>query len=346
MVPREVPIVRKLIVLSAIALFLIVLPLPVEAGEIKWGDVGTTDIVLFYPGAASWEFLTSDDHRLGGRDIKKLRKDCRHCHLSDAGELDLKADEIASGTIKMKRSHSAFEPEPVPGKKGTMAADVKAAYDKDYLYIMVGWAAKGTGWRQTKGPGSVPDRVSVQLNSVDKHFGKYGCFITCHNDLNTMPGSPSKKEVAANPYYGKLGRDDVRLYAFYTRGQWSENKGQAELNALLKERGRIDLRSVALEGGRAEAFDGWVFDDRGWEKGKDAGEATGSWKDGRYSVVFKVRLGSTDPFDVKLSEGEVLNAGFAIHADGVEKRKHYVSFPYSIGVGVGGADITAVKFSD
>jgi len=322
------------------------MPQTAAAAEVRWSDVGATGIILFYPGATSWEFLSSDDHRLGGRDIKRVRKDCRHCHLSDAGELDLKADDIASGAIKMKRSHKAFEPEPIPGKKGTLAADVKAAYDKDYLYIMVEWAANGSGWRQAKGPESVPDRVSVQLNSVDKHFGKYGCFITCHNDLNSMPESPSGKDVAANPYYGRLGRDDVRLYAFYARGPWSEGRGQAELDSLLKEHGRIDLRSVELEGGAAVPLDGWVFDDRGWEKGRDAEEATGSWSGDRYTVVFKVRLGSKDPFDVKVSEGGVVNAGFAIHADGAQKRKHYVSFPYSIGIGVAGADITAVKFSD
>ncbi|GMR05288.1 MAG: hypothetical protein BMS9Abin24_088 [Thermodesulfobacteriota bacterium] len=336
---------RKLTVLFAIALFMLVFPVSGGAGEIKWEDVGSTKIVLFYPGVVSWEFLTSQDHRLGGRDIKRVRKDCRHCHLSKSGELDLEADDIVAGAIKMKRSHKAFEPEPIPGKKGTMRADVKAVYDKDYLYIKVDWAAKGTAWRQAKGPGSVPDRVSAQLNATDKHFIRYGCFISCHNDLNSMPGSPSKKEVSANPYYGKLGRDDVRLYAFYARDSWAKNKGKAELAGILKERGRIDLRSVKLEDGRAESLNGWIFDDRRWEE-KGGQEATGSWSGGRYSVVFKVRLDSDDPFDVKVSDAGVLSAGFAIHADGAKKRKHYVSFPYTIGVGVGGVDITAVKLPD
>lgn len=344
---REVSIVKRLTVLSAIiALLAILLPAPSMAADINWGDITSTNIVLFYPGATSWEFLTSDDHRLGGRDIKRVRKECKHCHLSNSGELDLKADEIAAGSIKMKRSHNAFEPEPIAGKKGTMVADIKAAYDKDYLYIRVEWAADGKGWKHAKGAESVPDRVSAQLSSGDKHFAKYGCFLTCHNDLNTMPGSPSKKEVAADRYYSKLGRDDVRLYAFYTRGgSWSAHKSPSELKSLLKEHGRIDLRSVALEGGAGEVSDGWIFDDRRWEE-KDIAPATASWSGASYAVVFKVKLGTRDQYDVKVSEGSIVSAGFAIHEDGAAKRKHYVSFPYSIGVGAEGANITAVKLPD
>jgi len=336
---------RRLTVLYAIALLLMAMPSAALAAKVQWSDVGSTSIVMFYPGAASWDFLNSEDHRLGGRDIKRVRKECKHCHLSNAGELDLKADEIAAGTIKMKRSHNAFEPEPIPGKKGTMTVEVKAAYDDDYLYIRLEWASKGRGWQQAKGADSVPDRASVQLNAVDKHFRKYGCFITCHNDLNTMPASPSKKEVAADPYYSKLGRDDVRLYAFYTRSSWKEHKSDAELAKILKERGRIDLRSVELQGGASTAYDGWIFDDRRWEEGQSA-DATGSWNSGRYTVEFKVRLNSTDPDDVHISEGGVVNAGFAIHDGGVRKRKHYVSFPYSIGIGAEDADIRAAKISN
>src|SRR3990170_9098881 len=77
--------------------------------RIDWSGAPTEEVVLFYPGTASWEFLLSDDHRLGGKSIQRSQKDCRHCHLSKEGELDLKADEIAAGSIKMKMSHKPFE---------------------------------------------------------------------------------------------------------------------------------------------------------------------------------------------------------------------------------------------
>lgn len=302
-----------------------------------WPRASGMDVTLFYPGVASWEFLTSDDHRLGGREIKQMRKDCRHCHLGKSGELDLKADEIAAGSVKMKRSHNPFEPEPLPGKKGLLPANVKAAYDNEYLYIKVEWDSKGAGW--SKGA-KKPDRVSLQINKAETAFKKYGCFITCHNDLNTMPESPTKKEVSANPYYGGQQRDDVRLYAYYARSAWDQRRPEGELSKKLKDGGRIDLVSVEFENGAAAAHDGWVFDDRRWED--KAGEASGVYTKGKYAAEFKLKLKTKDQFDLDLAEGDVVSIGVAVHDDGASKRKHYVSFPITIGLGAA-ADIKAEK---
>ena len=64
--------------------------------DINWDKVSSQKIALFYPGVASWEFLTSDDHRLGGRNIKEGKKSCPECHLSKSGEFDLRAEDIAA----------------------------------------------------------------------------------------------------------------------------------------------------------------------------------------------------------------------------------------------------------
>lgn len=293
------------------------------AGMPDWSNVAHKELTLFYPGVASWEFLVGDDHRLGGREIKKGKKDCRHCHMSKEGELDLKAAEIASGSMKMKRSHSPFEPEPQAGKKGTMKARVQAAYDAENVFVRVEWESKGAGWR-SKGD---PDRVSLQVNRGEPSFAKYGCFITCHNDLNTMPGSPSRREVAAHPAFE--GRDDVRLYAFYAKSSWGASKHPERMKT-----GLIDLKAVEFENGKAVSKDGWVFDDRVWEE-KDS-SATGSWSNGMYSAVFKLSLKSAGRFDVAVSEGDVVPVAFAIHEEGASKRKHYVSFPLAIGLGAPG----------
>lgn len=299
-------------------------------GDADWSKMGQTELVLFYPGVASWEFLNGEDHRLGGREIKKGKKDCRHCHVSKEGELDLKAAEIVSGAMKMKRSHNPFEPEP-SGKKGTMKARVQAAYDSENIYVRVEWDSKGSGWR-TKGS---PDRVSVQMNRAEPSFAKYGCFVTCHNDLNTMPESPSKKLVAANPAYN--GREDVRLYAFYAKSSWDGPRQGDKIKT-----GLIDLKSIEFESGKATSRDGWIFDDRGWEE-KDS-PATGSWANGKYSAVFKFRLKSSGKFDVSAGEGDTLPIAFAIHDEGASKRKHYVSFPLTIGLGAP-AEVRAMKLS-
>jgi hypothetical protein len=275
--------------------------------------------------------LNGDDHRLGGREIKKGKKDCRHCHMSKEGELDLKAAEIASGAMKMKRSHNPFEPEPLAAKKGTMKARVQAAYDADSLYVRVEWESKGSGWR-AKGS---PDRVSIQMNGAEPSFAKYGCFITCHNDLNTMPESPSRRTVAANPAYN--GREDVRLYAFYAKSSWDGARHGDRL-----KNGLIDLKSVEFENGKATSRDGWVFDDRVWED-EDA-PGGGAFANGRYSAVFRFRLKSAGKFDADISEGDVVPVAISIHDEGAAKRKHFVSFPMAIGVGAS-AEVRALKLS-
>lgn len=328
---------KSRLVVAFLLLLAIFIPAGYGAGEVNWSKAAPLKVTLFYPGVTSWEFLNSDDHRLGSREIKKGRKDCRHCHLGKGWELDLKADEIAAGSVRMKRSHNPFEPEPLAGKKGTMTASSQAAYDDEFVYFKVEWDSKGAGW--SKGA-KKPDRVSLQMNKAEPAFRKYGCFIACHNDLNTMPDSPSKKEVSADPYYGGQQRDDVRLYAYYARSAWDQRKPEGELLKKLKEGGRIDLVSVEFENGAATEHDGWIFDDRRWED-KPA-EAAGSFSNGKYSAIFKVRLNSKDQFDLQVAEGDVFSVGMAIHDDGAEKRKHYVSFPFTIGLGAD-ADIRAEK---
>ncbi|MBI5810437.1 MAG: hypothetical protein HZB21_04525 [Deltaproteobacteria bacterium] len=320
------------------AVFLFSLPALSAAKDADWSAIRAASVTMFYPGAASWDFLTSDNHRLGGHEIKQTKKDCRHCHLSKAGELDLQADEIAAGALKMKRTHEPFEPEPIPGKKGVMHANVQAAYDTESIYIRVEWEGKGAAW-QSKNSEAPPDRVSIQLNKTEPAFKKYGCFTTCHNDLNTMPGSPSKKEVRGNPYYAALDRDDVRLYAFYAKETWNAKRDEKELEKRLKNGGLIDLWSLELSGGAVKSLDGWIFDDRQWEAKSDI-EGRGGWANGKYSVVFKRRLKTGGTNDIQLGEGDTVSAGLAIHDDGASKRRHYVSFPFTIGLNAD-ADIKA-----
>lgn len=325
--------------LAALACLFVFLPVKAHAGAVDWSRAAETKTVLFYPGVTSWDFLTSDDHRLGGREIQRTRKDCRHCHLSKEGELDLKADEIASGSVRMKRSHNPFEPEPTAGKKGLLHATFRAAFDDEFLYLKVSWESRGAGWLGKTG--ETTDRVSVQVNKAAPAFAKYGCFITCHNDLNTMPASPSRAEVEADPFYKSRKRDDVRLYAYYAKKSWSDRSDPKAREKALKEGGRIDLWSMEFLNGKHISSEGFIFDDRALVEKQGLADS-GDYTNGRYTAVFKRRLKSADPNGVNIVPGDIVSIGVAIHDDGASKRKHYVSFPMTVGLGIA-ADIRAER---
>ena len=71
--------------------------------------------------------------------------------------------------------------------------------------------------------------------------------------------------------------------------------------------------------------------------------AKGEWQDGIYTVIMRRKLDTGYPLDDKvLKIGSVYSLGFSIHDDATGKRAHHVSFPVSISIGAGKADIQAV----
>ncbi len=337
---------RRALIIFFLFTALVLSPSPdLFAAEIDWEIIPPTTLTMFYPGMTSMDFLISDDHRLGSRNIKQGKKSCRRCHLSKKGELDLKADEIADGTAKMKRSRRVFEDKPIRNKKGVILASIQVAYDSEYIYMKLSWPSAGRGWSKESGDKIHPDRVSIQLNKGEDYFKRYGCFITCHDDLNTMPQAPSKEQVKANPYYARIKRDDVRLYAYYTRnGAWNKMKSRDELTGLLNDGALMDLWSVKIESNSSTPMDGWVFEDRRWERKSDL-EAEAVWSGengGRYIVLLKRKLTASNATDVQLKDGDVATIAVAIHDDNTDKRRHYVSFPMTVGLGADG-DIPAKR---
>lgn len=65
-------------------------------------------------------------------------------------------------------------------------------------------------------------------------------------------------------------------------------------------------------------------------------KADGFWQDGVWDVSLTRTLEAPDPFDSKtIEEGEVYYIAFAVHADASGARWHYVSVPFSLGIGEG-----------
>ena len=106
----------------------------------------------------------------------------------------------------------------------------------------------------------------------------------------------------------------------------------------------MDLWSVNWRTSTASPMDGWVFEDRRWEKESDL-EANAAWSEedgGKYTVLFKRKLTTPSVTDIQLKDGDIATIAVSIHDDNTNKRRHYVSFPMTVGLGPDG-DITAKR---
>lgn len=73
-------------------------------------------------------------------------------------------------------------------------------------------------------------------------------------------------------------------------------------------------------------------------------KATGTWKDGAWTVVITRPMALSNDDDKALKPGSVNNIGFAVHDDNIAGRGHHVSFVHSVGFGAEGKiKIKAVK---
>jgi hypothetical protein len=59
----------------------------------------------------------------------------------------------------------------------------------------------------------------------------------------------------------------------------------------------------------------------------------GAWENSAWTVIWTRPLDTGHPDDKVLSEGESYNIGLAVHDDNVTTRFHFVSFPFTLGIG-------------
>jgi VCBS repeat-containing protein len=263
-----------------------------DAGKVNWSSVPRSEITLFYPGQASYQFVTSGKHPGAGALAGGVT--CITCHKGKEAEL---GNKIVAG--------NQFEPKPVTGKRGTINVTVQAAYDNQNIYLKIFWPAKEAGafheyavyrdgkWQNYatnknnaavaagKMKASYEDRFTIMLGdgrSVPA-FNTQGCWATCHNDMRYMPNEAKKDDVEAHPILGKSGmkKSDIRKYIAESRtamgpgGGWDKIKSREEIDAL-RAKG-VFLELWQWRGFRSNpvgaADDGYVLDYREFDAGKN-----------------------------------------------------------------------------
>lgn len=299
-----------------------------SAAAIDWSGIAPTKIKVFYPGVASWEFLHSADHGRGASVVRSRKKACRACHVSDDGEIDIKANKIITGELTKSESHDPFEPEPIAGAPGFKDVTFQTAYDAENIYFRFQWKGSGASVADPSlEKTDSADRIVIQIARKIGSFKAYGCFITCHDDQVGMPADDGSK---------------VTLYGYYTRDREGNLRDQSVLDGFMSKQQFIDLLEVKFVGSEVKTEDMYILEKRKKDDTNDV-VATGNFENGTYTVEISRKLSTGDKDDITLEDGADFDLGFAIHDNKNHGRKHYVSYPLSVGLSAP-ADVEARKF--
>ena len=317
---------------------------------IDWSGVEAREVTLFYPGQASMEWiLKGSDH--GGKRAFVQGDRCFDCHEDE--EVDI-GDLIISG--------EKVEPTPIPGKRGSILLNVKAAHDADNLYMQFQWEdgehaaipfAEGG-----KMDAENPIKLAIMLATDNEDDPKVefaeraGCWQSCHHDLNYMPDQPEDSALSGElskrldlsggfTKYLKESRTEIEIEGKNDkkRGGWDKLKDDAEIQALLEKGAFMDL--LRYKSGTGESEDGYILAERVMTGGQGV-NFTGELKDGVWTVEMTRKLTSDKAGDISMALDQWYNIGFAIHDDYSSSRFHHVSLGLKLGFDDEDAEINAI----
>lgn len=256
-----------------------------DPATVDWSKVSATNVTLFYPGQASYEWLRNDHKK--GKGLKGVQSGqaCVRCHEGE--EKELGASLVKGGPL---------EPSPVKGKPGSVDLKVQAAYDDKNAYLRFQWrtAANRAGnaypsyrfdgkeWKvhgypkldkvvqEGKQPAIYEDRLSLMIDDGKvPDFARQGCWVSCHDGSRDMPNSASKDDAQA-----AIKKDDVRKYLPATRSNpqdWRTVKSAEEIAKLKAAGGFVDL--IQWRAHRTNPVggvdDGFVLEYRNFDAGRN-----------------------------------------------------------------------------
>jgi nitrate/TMAO reductase-like tetraheme cytochrome c subunit len=319
-----------------------------SSSTIDWSGVEPVEINLFYTGQASMEWILKGSDHSGKRSFTKGDR-CIECH---------EEEEVDIGELIM--SGEKLEPDPITGKRGSIAVNIQTAHDSDYLYMRFQWPdAEHVAVAFAEGGKMDPEnpvKLAVMLATDDEkveYADRAGCWQTCHIDASSMPLEPDAGTLGGSPLAGSLdfssgvtkylkeSRTAIEIEGKdgKTRGGWDKLKEAGEIQAALDNGQFMDL--LRYKSGTGESEDGYILAERVMTGGQGV-EFSGSLNNGTWTVEMKRKLTSDKPGDISMSTDQLYNIGFAIHDDYSNRRFHHVSLGFKLGFDDDDAEINAV----
>jgi len=302
-----------------------------KQSAINWVSVPTREITVFYPGTSSMEWALGRKH--GGKRPFNKGDRCFDCHEE---EVEAMGDLIVSG--------EKLEDQVIPGKRGSIPVAIKAAYDKQNLYLQFAW--EDTSHQPApfvEGGKMDPDnamKLAFMLATDEVEYAdRAGCWGTCHADLDGMPFAPEGQNVTK---YIKESRTKIEIKGRNKKplGGWDKRKSEAEIQSEFAAKHFMDI--VRYKAGVKQTEDGNILADRYMKEGVIS-EFFASKKGNQWVVDVKRPLKSGTEDNLDLALDQIYNFGFAIHDDYSDGRFHHVSLGYKLGFNNSNVEINAVK---
>jgi len=325
-----------------------------SSSSVNWAGVPARNVILFYPGQSSMEWVLGRQH--GGKRAFKSGDRCFDCHEEELAEM---GDKIVSGDKEMKvgkNKDHGMEPTLIPGKRGSFPVKVQSTHDGENLHMRFEWAdSKHTPAPFVEGGKMDPDnkvKLAVMFATDEVEYAdRAGCWGTCHADLRSMPFEPEQSVVDSSAL--KNAKEGVTKYLAESRtkielkgrggkalGGWDKLKEEGELKAELDAGHYMDI--VRYKAGEKVSENGHILTERVAHDGQQV-EFTANLSGDIWTVEMTRKLKSDKPGDINMDIGSVYNFGFAIHDDYTNARYHHVSIGYKLGFDNVEAEINAVK---
>ena len=312
-------------------------------------DVPAIDMVLFYPGQASIEWVFNGRDHGGARAVRKIGDRCSECH---------KGEEAAMGA-KIVSGEKA-EATPIPGKRAIIPVKLQASHDGSNMTLRFEWPDAGHTPAPFADGGKMDPKNQIKL-AVMFDDGKVemadyaGCWATCHHDSRYMPDAPKADAItAAGEVGGRINLKggvtkylpDSRSEFEYKgkngkpRGAWNKLIAKEDMDALRKGGAIMDL--IRFNSGAGTVESGSILAQRNLAK-SDKMTGNGVLKDGVWTVTITRPLKSDQPGAVSFEPGQTYTMGVAIHDDYTSARFHHVSLERKLALDNPEAEINVVK---
>ncbi|NOY70951.1 MAG: cytochrome c-552 precursor [Gammaproteobacteria bacterium] len=291
------------------------------AMAIDWDRVKGKNIILFYPGQSSWEWVLTDHS--ASKSVKK-GTDCLECHEDEEQEM---GGLLVSG--------EKMEPNPQKGKPGSIKLNAKFAHDEKKLYVKLEWEDSEYKTNKKMDPDFFSKVAIMFDDGMVKEASIAGCWGACHDDSEDMPSATKEKEKTL---YLTASRTKL------TRQGGGENiRSISELEALKAKGVFLEYWQARINPGKTpEIHDGIILDKRHSNK-TPAVDVTSELKNGTWTVIMSRLLDAPGDNYKNFTSKKRYNIGFSLHDDYAAERYHYVSFGYSLAIDKGKADFIADK---